>query len=380
MLATVGVLLPAIVVGAQTPGTITVGSHQIRARVGAWSNTILDGTSAVIHDGKKWAGQAGYPLVLFNTPSFSRGTVRIEFKLIDGTDDQTAGLVFGHTGRGPSYYFVRYNTKDGNVALWRMDGTTRTVVKHGEHHEQLNRDAWHRLELTLDGNKVLAVVDGGPLRVEHELDEPVSGGLGLWTKPEATTGFRNLVIGTPSHDSYTAEVMALGRGAPISKKTGVWTSQGDGAAVVFTHDGTKWAAKEGYPMAAFREPRNFGNGTVSIEFKLIDGGDDHTAGLVFGLDGESYHYVRYNTKDGNVALWRMEGPTRTVLKHGEAHEQLAKGEWHRIVLTVRGKNVRAVVNGRLSVDLELEEPVGGQLGMWTKPNATSAFRNLKVKS
>lgn len=165
----------------------------------------------------------------------------------------------------------------------------------------------------------------------------------------------------------------------LSKKAGVWTSEGDGANVVFTHDGSKWTAKEGYPMAAFREPREFANGTASIEFKLINGTDDHTAGLVFGLDGESYHYVRYNTKDGNVALWRMDGPKRTVIKHGAEHEQLAKGEWHRLELTVRGRKIRAVVNGRLSVEHDLEEPVKGQLGLWTKPDATSAFRNLKVK-
>lgn len=166
----------------------------------------------------------------------------------------------------------------------------------------------------------------------------------------------------------------------IRPVAGAWTATVVDGTRVVTHDGTKWTAKEGYPLALFRDQQTFVNGTVSLEFKLIRGGDDHTAGLVFGHEGSSYHYVRYNTKDGNVALWRMDGVTRTVVKHGEAHEQLAKGAWHRIELTVRGKKVRAVVNGRLGVEHELAAPVKGQLGMWTKPDATSAFRNLKVKS
>jgi hypothetical protein len=165
---------------------------------------------------------------------------------------------------------------------------------------------------------------------------------------------------------------------PISKMAGEWTIEGTGAAAVFTHDAAKWSAKEGYPLAVFKEPREFSNGTVSIEFKLIGGTDDHTAGLVFGQDGTSYHYVRYNTKDGNIALWRMDGPQRTVLKHGDQHEQLAKGEWHRLELTVEGTKVRAAVNGRLRVEHDLEEAVTGSLGVWTKPDAISAFRNLRV--
>lgn len=164
----------------------------------------------------------------------------------------------------------------------------------------------------------------------------------------------------------------------IEAVAGEWNTGGSDGSVVITHDGTRWKAKEGYPLALFRQPAEFSGGTVRIEFKLIDGSDDYPAGLVFGHRGTSYHYVRYNTKDGNVALWRMDGPRRTVIKHGEQHEQLAKGEWHRLELTVRGGKIRAVVNGRLSVEHDLEEPVKGQLGLWTKPDATSAFRNLKV--
>lgn len=166
---------------------------------------------------------------------------------------------------------------------------------------------------------------------------------------------------------------------PITTIAGEWRVEGEGAAAIIAHDGTKWTAKEGYPLAVFKAPREFSNGAVSIEFKLVGGTDDYAAGLVFGRDGTEYYYVRYNTKDGNVALWRMDGPKRTVIKHGEHHEQLAKGEWHTLELRVDGRKVRARVNGGpIVVEHELDEPVVGQLGLWTKPDATTAFRNLRV--
>lgn len=45
---------------------------------------------------------------------------------------------------------------------------------------------WHQLELTVSGRKVRGSVNGR-LHVEHELDGSVSGPLGLWTKPDATS-------------------------------------------------------------------------------------------------------------------------------------------------------------------------------------------------
>lgn len=162
--------------------------------VGSWDIS-RDGDQLVYtHDPAKWASKEGFPLMVFGRPDdFSGGTARIDFKLIGGTDDYSAGLVFGHQG-GETYYYARYNTKDGNVALWRMDGPKRTVIKHGEHHEQLPKNVWHRLEIAVDGRKVRARVNDGPLVVEHEFDQPVKGRLGLWVKPDVATAFRGPIV------------------------------------------------------------------------------------------------------------------------------------------------------------------------------------------
>lgn len=155
---------------------------------------------------------------------------------------------------------------------------------------------------------------------------------------------------------------------------GTWTVTTEDGAPVVTHDGTQWSGAEGFPLALFDPPLMFGNGTARIRFRLMGGSDDFSAGLVFGYKPDAtYYYVRYNTKDGNVALWRMDGPKRSVIKHGEQHEQLAKRQWHELTLTVDGARIAASVNGRLHVAHTFDAPPRGLLGLWTKPDASSAF-------
>jgi hypothetical protein len=192
MLSERGQLLPAVAVAALFLGAAVAAQPAARAISGAWTTTTANGVAVTTHDPKGWKG-AGFPLALFDEPKhFANGTVRVQFRLVGGKDDYTAGLVFGHQPGG-TYFFVRYNTKDGNVALWRMDGPTRTVVKHGDEHAQLELGAWHDLQLTVDGRRVRASVNG-TLHVEHELDQPVAGRLGLWTKPDASSAFRNVLV------------------------------------------------------------------------------------------------------------------------------------------------------------------------------------------
>src|SRR5687768_7017075 len=65
------------------------------------------------------ASAAAFPLAVFNgTTNFTQGTVRVQFKLVGGASDQKAGIVFNLKPTG-EYYFARYNTKDGNLAVWQ---------------------------------------------------------------------------------------------------------------------------------------------------------------------------------------------------------------------------------------------------------------------
>ena len=136
-----------------------------------------------------------------------------------------------------------------------------------------------------------------------------------------------------------------------------------------------------FPIAVAGDILAFTSGTLRTEFNLVGGKSDQIAGVVFGLvpSGE-YHYVRYNTKDGNVALWKYRNGDREVIKHGDVHKQLPLGQWHELVVEVRGRQVRGYIAGDTTISVEhtLDVDPVGRVGVYAKRDAITAFRSFSV--
>ena len=156
---------------------------------------------------------------------------------------------------------------------------------------------------------------------------------------------------------------------------------GDQAARYFGADGPSFVAAATsptvFPLAAASGVKAFTSGELRVEFKLVAGATDQTAGIAFNLAPDhSYLYARYNTKDGNVALWKYEKGERTVLAHGDLHEQLPFNAWHTLKVAIAGRNVTASVNDRLQVSHTIDRDVAGGVGLWTKADSVTAFRRF----
>ena len=91
------------------------------------------------------------------------------------------------------YLFVRYNTKEGNIALWRYNAGDRAVVARGEQKAQLPLGSWYDLALTVAGSRIAGAVNG-ELRLEHDLGRPVAGRVGFWTKRDSVTLFKDVAV------------------------------------------------------------------------------------------------------------------------------------------------------------------------------------------
>jgi hypothetical protein len=122
--------------------------------------------------------------------AFSNGTLRVSFKLVGGASDQIAGLVFGLRPDG-EYHYMRYNTKDGNIALWRYSNGERSRIAEGTAHLQIGLNTWTQLEVRLAGNTVTGTVIGTNLTLSHTFDAPVPGHVGVWAKRDAVTVFKD---------------------------------------------------------------------------------------------------------------------------------------------------------------------------------------------
>lgn len=188
--------------------------------------------------------------------------------------------------------------------------------------------------------------------------------------------------------------------------TGHWTASDDGGPTL-TVDGTKWSgttdsstlirastqffgasnpvfisngvAAGAFPLAVAPAVQQFSTGTLRVRFKLIGGASDQNAGIVFGLQPDgSYHYLRYNTKDGDLALWAYADGARRNIAHGEAKHQFALGNWQTLEVQIDGTTLTARVAGDsgLRFTHTLASVPTGRVGVWVKRDAVTAFQGF----
>lgn len=164
---------------------------------------------------------------------------------------------------------------------------------------------------------------------------------------------------------------------------GHWETATDGADATVVADARQWkteTATTPFPVAAVRGVPGFSDGVLRVQFKLVGGESDQTGGIAFGITpGNEYYYARYNTKDGNVALWQFVNGDRKRILDGTEHVQLPLGTWHELRVEVRGTKVTASVNDKLRLEHTLPAPVSGRVGFWTKRDSITAFKGFSVR-
>ena len=162
---------------------------------------------------------AYYPVaVLKSVAAFSEGTISMKFKTIAGDSDRCSGILFNVKPNG-DWLAVRYNDTENNVALWEFHNGIRRPVKFSDRSKPfpLDRKEWHELKLTVDGTNFKAWLDG-TLALEHTLGTeptatakgapnpdlspasnpvlrpPVAGKVGLWSKTDSTSYFKDFLV------------------------------------------------------------------------------------------------------------------------------------------------------------------------------------------
>jgi hypothetical protein len=159
--------------------------------------------------------------VLKSVPNFSGGTISMKFKTVAGDSDRCSGILFNVKPNG-DWLAVRYNDTENNVALWEFHNGVRRNVKFSDREKpfMLDRAAWHELELTVSGANLNAWLDGVPA-IEYTLGAepvarrgvphpdlypannavlrpPVDGRIGLWSKTDSTSYFKDYVVSSPT--------------------------------------------------------------------------------------------------------------------------------------------------------------------------------------
>jgi hypothetical protein len=150
-----------------------------------------------------------FPLCVYDALSAADVDVSVEFKPLDGTVDQAAGLVWRYQSPD-DYYLVRANALEGNVVLYKVRNGKRSDLKpvggglrsYGKK-ATVRKGIWQKLAIHARGSHFTVSLNGEPL---FEVDDATlrgPGRVGLWTKADSVTAFDDLTIAPGAGGSPT---------------------------------------------------------------------------------------------------------------------------------------------------------------------------------
>ncbi len=159
-----------------------------------------------------------------------------------------------------------------------------------------------------------------------------------------------------------------------------------------------------YPVAVLKGVDNFAGGIISMKFKTIAGDSDRCSGILFNVKPNGdWLAVRYNDTENNVALWEFHNGIRRNVKFSDRSKPfpLDRNAWHELKMTVNGTDFKAWLDGILALEYTLgaepssergtpnpalspannpvlRPPVAGRIGLWSKTDSTSYFKDYVV--
>lgn len=134
-----------------------------------------------------------------------------------------------------------------------------------------------------------------------------------------------------------------------------------------------------FPYAVEPSVDTFSDGEIQVDFRLVGGASDQFASILFGLNADGDHYAyRYNTKDGDTALWKVVNGQRERIHHGGVHLEVPLGEWRTLKMRARGAEITGWVNDTQTLQFTLPAAVSGKVGLWSKADSVTDYRNYRV--
>jgi hypothetical protein len=119
---------------------------------------------------------------------------------------------------------------------------------------------------------------------------------------------------------------------------------------------------------------------VSTDFIAVDGKADRAAGVVVRYkDKNNYYMARANALEDNVRLYKVEFGTRKQI--GNANLKVTSGTLHNLKLAIEGKHLKVFFDGKSIIEAnDGTFQNAGMVGVWTKADSVTYFKNLKIKN
>ena len=134
----------------------------------------------------KQSGQGAFPWCARKAVSIADGFVEVQFKPLQGREDQAGGVMWRWKD-GDNYYVARANALENNVSLYHTTRGGRRTIKYVD--APVARDQWHTLRAEFSGKRIKVLLDGKQY-IDLEDDHIAgAGAVGVWTKADSVTAF-----------------------------------------------------------------------------------------------------------------------------------------------------------------------------------------------
>ena len=134
-----------------------------------------------------------------------------------------------------------------------------------------------------------------------------------------------------------------------------------------------------FPFAVVKYVDDFTEGEISVDYKPISGRIDQAAGIVFNIKPNGdYLILRANALEQNLVLFKYVKGKRSRVKW-ISEVPIPSKKWQVLKLAVSGKDVLGYIDGKEWLKFTLPESVSGKVGLWSKADSVTYFKNFRVK-
>ncbi|MBF0467561.1 MAG: pyruvate, phosphate dikinase [Desulfamplus sp.] len=171
----------AIQDGSQWGNALTSGGSRLMGKMfGTSYQEFLDNIEAYYY----------FPLAIAKNSEIANGEVSVLVKPVSGSIDRAGGIAFGIKD-ACNYFVFRINALEDNIILFEFDKCKRYQRQITQ--KEISTNHWYQLKVLIDANRFKGFVND-ELIIEYESDRNLEGYVGLWTKADSVTYFRNLQV------------------------------------------------------------------------------------------------------------------------------------------------------------------------------------------
>lgn len=123
--------------------------------------------------------------------AFADGVLAVRLRAVGGEEDQGGGLIWRAQDRD-NYYIARLNPLENNLRLYHVKDGSRSMLANAS--VTVAGGSWHELRVEQRSDHIGVFLDGSRMLEARDGTFATAGGIGLWTKADATTDFDDLRV------------------------------------------------------------------------------------------------------------------------------------------------------------------------------------------